>query len=128
MKGSCLCQAVKYQINTTPKDPGCCHCNQCRKQSGHFWAAAFVEDSNLVVSGEVRWYSSSEEAKRGFCPICGSVLFWKYQDGDSTAFSLGSLDGETGIRLEQHIFTAFKGDYYDITDGLPQHGIVEGVS
>ena len=65
MKGSCLCQAVKYQINTTPKDPGCCHCNQCRKQSGHFWAAAFVEDSNLVVSGEVRWYSSSEEAKRG---------------------------------------------------------------
>ena len=36
------------------------------------------------------------------------------------SFALGALDGPTGLRLEKHIFTADKGDYYDIADDLPQ--------
>lgn len=34
--------------------------------------------------------------------------------------ALGALDGATGLRLERHIFTADKGDYYDITDAVRQ--------
>lgn len=36
------------------------------------------------------------------------------------SFSLGSLDAPTGVTLEKHIFVADKGDYYLITDDLPQ--------
>lgn len=36
------------------------------------------------------------------------------------SFALGAIDGPTGITSEKHIFTASKGDYYDINDGLPQ--------
>ena len=68
----------------------------------------------------MRWYRSSEMAQRGFCPSCGSFLFWKHADDPHTSFSLGSLDAPTGLKLEKHIFTAGKGDYYEITDGLPQ--------
>ena len=32
----------------------------------------------------------------------------------------GTLDAPTGLAVKGHIFTADKGDYYDITDGLPQ--------
>jgi hypothetical protein len=32
----------------------------------------------------------------------------------------GTLDSPTGLRAEKHIFTADKGDYYEIADGLPQ--------
>lgn len=32
----------------------------------------------------------------------------------------GTLDGATGIKTAKHIFTADKGDYYDIADSLPQ--------
>ena len=34
---------------------------------------------------------------------------------------MGALDGASGTHLAKHIFTAEKGDYYDIADGLPQN-------
>jgi hypothetical protein len=34
---------------------------------------------------------------------------------------MGAFDKPTGTCLEKHIFTADRGDYYEIADGLPQH-------
>lgn len=120
MQGSCLCGAVSYEVKGDVGAPAACHCSQCRKQSGHVWASATVPDDQLHIRGEVRWFASSDQARRGFCPTCGSALFWKHRDDTFTAFSTGSLDGPTGLRLRLHIFTADKGDYYDIADDAPQ--------
>lgn len=120
MKGSCLCGSVGFDVADEPGGLAVCHCTQCRKQSGHLWASGFVDDADLTIAGEVRWFQSSEKARRGFCPVCGSFLFWKHSDDPHTSFALGAIDGLTGLPLEKHIFTADKGDYYDIADGLPQ--------
>lgn len=120
MKGSCLCGAVQFSTESLPSGLSVCHCTQCRKQSGHLWASAFVDDADLAVTGEVRWFLSSRKARRGFCPVCGSFLFWKHSDDAHTSFALGAVDGPTGMSLEKHIFTAEKGDYYIIADGIPQ--------
>lgn len=122
LKGSCNCGAVQYEVTGTPQGPSVCHCGQCRKQSGHIWSSAFVPDDDLTITqGQgLKWYASSEEAKRGFCGTCGAFLFWKMIREDTTSFSLGSLNGPTGITLEKHIFVADKGDYYVISDDLPQ--------
>jgi len=100
-----------------------CHCQQCRKQTGHLVAATRVSDKGLELSGDehLKWFAASDEAKRGFCKHCGSVLFWKSNDSDTTAVMAGSLESPTGLETTAHIFTAFKGDYYDITDGLPEY-------
>ena len=120
MKGSCNCGAVTFEVQGTPKAPSFCHCGQCRKQSGGVWSSAYVKDDALIIHGEPKWYASSAKAKRGFCPSCGAFLFWKMADDDTTSFSLGSIDGPTGLTLEKHIFVADKGDYYDIADGVQQ--------
>lgn len=120
MKGSCLCGSVTFRVLAEPQGLSCCHCEQCRRQSGHVWASAHVKDGALEISGEVRWNQSSDKAKRGICPTCGAFLFWKHVDETHTSFSLGSIDGPIGANLGKHIFTAEKGDYYDITDGVPQ--------
>ncbi|MEO0917242.1 MAG: GFA family protein [Pseudomonadota bacterium] len=120
MRGSCLCGEVSFVVTAPAEGFAVCHCTQCRKQSGHVWASAFVPDEALDVSGTPRWYQSSDKAKRGFCPTCGSFLFWKHADERHVSFSLGALDGPTQARLEKHIFTDSKGDYYDITDEVPQ--------
>ncbi|MYH90678.1 MAG: GFA family protein, partial [Gammaproteobacteria bacterium] len=44
----------------------------------------------------------------------------KHGDDPRTSFALGAVDGPTGARLEKHIFTSDKGDYYQIADGVPQ--------
>lgn len=36
------------------------------------------------------------------------------------SFSLGAIDGPTGLKLQKHIFVADNGDYYEIADGVPQ--------
>ncbi|MDE9450282.1 GFA family protein [Aliiroseovarius sp. Z3] len=120
LKGSCLCGAIKFETAAPPQGVSMCHCGQCRKQSGGVWSSAYVPERELHIEGEVNWFASSETAKRGSCATCGSFLFWKANDEDTISFSLGAVDGPTGLTLEKHIFVADKGDYYDIADGVPQ--------
>ena len=120
LDGSCNCRAVTFTVEGGGDSVTACHCGQCRKQSGHHWAIGYAPDAAFGISGEVRWFEASPAAKRGFCPTCGCFLFWKAHDEDGMSFSLGAIDGPTGLRLHKHIFTRFKGDYYDIADGVPQ--------
>lgn len=120
LKGSCLCGAITFEATGAARDPAACHCTQCRKQSGHHWASVQVMDDGLTITGSPRWYAASDTAKRGFCPDCGSFLFWKGAGDPDTGVALGALDGPTGLRLERHIFIADKGDYYDIAGSVPQ--------
>ncbi|QMU58911.1 MAG: GFA family protein [Boseongicola sp.] len=120
MKGQCLCGSVQYETSGEVRSVSACHCEQCRRQSGHVWSSAQTSMQDIVIEGDVRWFEASSKAKRGFCAICGSFLFWKAQEEDFMSFSLGSVSGATGSRLEKHIFTGEKGDYYEISDGVDQ--------
>ena len=51
--------------------------------------------------------------------VSGSFLFWDPYDRDWIAVAMGACDAPTSAHLEKHIFVAEKGDYYEITDGLP---------
>ena len=121
--GSCNCGGVKYTVMGPLREVIACHCGQCRKQSGHFYAATNAANSDLQIedSGVLKWYAASEFARRGFCGECGSALFWKRLDGDHTSILAGTLDGDAGgAKLDRHIFVEDKGDYYELNDGLPQ--------
>jgi hypothetical protein len=122
-KGSCLCGAVRFEVAGELNPPDACHCSQCRKQSGHFYAGTDVPRAAVTVEGaeNVTWYRSSEKVRRGFCATCGSALFWDPIHRDWIGVSMGAFDGPTGTRLKMHIFVADKGDYYEIADGLPQN-------
>ncbi len=122
-RGSCLCGAVQYSIDGPLRDVGACHCTQCRKQSGHHVAATSAAKADLTIRGgdNITWFASSPGYRRGFCRTCGSHLFWENEAGEKISIMAGSLDGATGLKIFEHIFVADKGDYYEITDGLPQH-------
>jgi hypothetical protein len=121
--GSCLCGAVKFQVEGELRPPDGCHCIQCRKTSGHYWASTDVPRKALKVEGEfnVAWYRSSEKVQRGFCSTCGASMFWDPIHKDFIGVAMGAFDAPTNTKLAIHIYVADKGDYYDITDGLPQN-------
>ena len=125
-RGSCLCGAVRFEVDGALPAPDACHCTKCRKHSGHFYAGTDVPRSALTVRGEehVTWFQSSEKVRRGFCSICGSSLFFDPLDRakhDWIGVAMGAFDTPTETKLRIHIFVADKGDYYDIADGLPQN-------
>ncbi len=120
MKGRCLCGDITFTVDAPSQGASVCHCSQCRKMSGHLWASAYAPKRDITITGPVAWFEATPEAKRGFCPRCGAFLFWTAHAEDTLSFALGALDEPTGLRLEKHIFVGSKGDYYDITDDLPQ--------
>ncbi len=122
VRGSCLCGAVAFEVEGDLPAPNACHCGQCRKQSGHYWASSDVPEDRLTLTRDegLSWFRSSENVRRGFCRLCGSFLFWDPATQPVIAVAMGAIEAPTGITLRKHIFTADKGDYYDIADGLPQ--------
>lgn len=121
-EGSCLCGAVSFRVEGELERPVACHCSQCRRQSGHYWASTDVERSALTLRGEehLSWFHASEKVRRGFCKTCGSWLFWDPLGKPKIAVAMGAFDQPTQTTLHMHIFVGDKGDYYELGDGLPQ--------
>jgi hypothetical protein len=125
-KGSCLCGAVRFEVDGALGPVEVCHCTQCRQWTGHFLASVEVPRTSVTVHGaeHVAWYASSDKARRGFCARCGSTLFFDPLDRVKhawTGIAMGSFEAPTHTRVNLHIFTAEKGDYYEILDGAPQN-------
>jgi hypothetical protein len=122
LRGRCNCGEITFEVTGPVRSASACHCDQCRRQSGGVWHSAVTEQTDLQVTGDPRWFASSDVARRGFCQVCGAFLFWQHHAESTISFALGALDKPTGLRLEKHIFTASKGDYYEIADDVPQKG------
>lgn len=120
--GGCLCGAVTYRITGSVTDVVACHCSQCRRQTGHYYAVVDVKRADVEITGvdHLTDYRASDFATRRFCKICGSALFWEGDASDEIAILAGTLDDTDGMTLTQHIFCSDKGDYYTLDDGVPQ--------
>jgi len=119
--GGCLCGHIRFTLADPLRPVIYCHCVQCRKQTGHYLAATAVAQDrlNLEHPGRVRWRRSSPMAQRGFCPQCGSGLFWKQDGAADISVLAGSLDDPSVLREDRHIYVSQQGGYYAICDGLP---------
>ncbi len=121
--GRCNCGGVTYTIRGPVREGCACHCAECRRMTGGIWHATSAWREDLTIDdphGRLRWYQSSPQARRGFCGECGASLFMDFPDRPIMVVTLGTMDAPTGVQLAMHIFTAEKGDYYEITDGLQQ--------
>lgn len=121
--GHCLCGAVRFRAHGQLREVVACHCSQCRRQTGLFYAATNVANDRLDIEGadNIKWYRASSCAERGFCSICGSALFWRHDEEGYTSVLAGSFNEPTGLKISSHIFCADKGDFYEINDGMPQY-------
>lgn len=116
LRDSCLCGGVTVALEADPGEITACHCIQCRKTSGHL--PRFFDDPARLscIEGETVAFTSPGGAVRSFCPTCGTKIAF---DGPTGLLSLqaGLFDRLAARAPDLHIFTAFKGDYYDLPEG-----------
>jgi len=107
VRGRCECEKVEFTVESPREAITVCHCSQCRRISGHLWAATHAPYNGVkFLSDEgLEWYASSDFAKN---------------NKDSIAIASGCFDEPTGFQVGKHIFVADKGGYYEIMDGKPQ--------
>lgn len=126
LQGSCLCGKVRYEVSSALSRISHCHCSMCRKVHGAaFGTYATVEPGGFRwAQGQehVRSYRSSPGIARTFCGECGSTLQFVV-DGHPPKIdiTLGTLDGDPGVRPAYHIFVGSKAPWFEITDRLPQY-------
>lgn len=111
--GRCVCGDVSYQASNV-KAMWYCHCEQCRRMTGHHMAAAQVAPADIEINGQPKWYYVSDVSRHGFCPNCGSQLFWRNDTNEYLSITGGGLDDATGIEFAGHVYVGEKGEYYEL--------------
>ncbi|MFN3507513.1 MAG: GFA family protein [Allorhizobium sp.] len=121
--GRCLCGAVTVRVRGKLGPVSYCHCSQCRRQTGLYYATTAATLDEVEISGRdsIGIYRASPEAERAFCQTCGSPIYWKENDEPRISLMAGLFPNPTGLEGGYHIHCADKGDFYEINDGLRQY-------
>lgn len=119
--GGCACGGVRYAVHGPLRQIVACHCEQCRRTSGHFVTATACRRKyfELTKSETLQWYSAVPGYRRGFCNRCGASLFFEETGGERVSIAAGSLDAPQGLHIAAHIYTSEAGDYYSIEADVP---------
>lgn len=125
LEGGCLCGAIRYRAREVlEQGPVHCHCITCRKSHSApvvTWitvpAAAFE-----LTAGTPRYFASSDHARRGFCPDCGSPLtFQSRHSPDEIDIAVGSLNDPELARPVAHIWVKRRLSWADLGKDLPEY-------
>lgn len=124
--GGCLCGTIKYRATADPVRQLACHCTTCQRVSGsaflsfvHFPKEAFEWDGP-----EPKFWPSTVESERGFCPDCGSQVALREEVlPDRVQVTLGSLDQRLRIKLDDHVFWRSRLPWVEFDDDTPKHAL-----
>jgi hypothetical protein len=119
-RGSCLCGALRYELEGEIDAVWFCHCSNCRKASGGSGNAIIV-----VPRERFRWISGEDhrvtyELRATYsitrCKTCGSPLPAE-EDEANVYLTAGTLDEPLGAGIGTHIFHGSRPDWdHDAAD------------
>jgi len=120
-KGSCLCGALRYEIEGEIDGVWVCHCSNCRKASGSTGNAIVI-----VKHEHFHWLAGQEHRVTYMlrptytitrCKTCGTPLPAE-EDDDNVYLTAGTLDDPLGVGIKTHIFCASRGDWDQDMEGV----------
>ena len=124
LEGGCQCGAVRYSVTGEPALAAICHCTMCRRaHAAPAVAWAMFQDAQVSFSkARPQTYASSQEAKRGFCPSCGTQISFtaSFLPG-LIDITIGSLDQPESIKPTLHYWHSKHLLWAEFADSLPRH-------
>jgi len=114
--GSCLCGAVRFEVEGSFERFFLCHCSFCRKDTGSAHAANLFSSTAkltwLAGENQVTTYElpSTRHAK-SFCKTCGSALPRPPTAVATLVVPAGSLESPLTMRPDAHLFVASRADW-----------------
>jgi hypothetical protein len=120
--GRCLCGSVQYAILRASTLVLDCHCSMCRRESGAP-SLVFVryQRADVTIDGPLKYYRSSNVAKRGFCANCGSPICYEDDaDGEFIWITAGTHDDAASLPKREHVYVDDKLPWVDIAQDSVQ--------
>ena len=110
MKGKCLCGAIEV-VADDQQEVGLCHCTNCRRWTGGPMFAVHCGSQVEFSGAEPVRYRSSEWAERGFCPTCGTHLFYFLLPANEYIVTAG-LFQDQAFELTNEVFVDEQPQFY----------------
>ena len=120
--GGCLCGEVRFEVTARPKMDAYCYCKMCQRWSGSVltsWACFEAKDFRCT-KGELKFYTSSEFAERGFCHKCGSSLIQHVFKDDLISVASGCFDHSEEFPPREHGGIENQVTWLKVDDELPR--------
>jgi hypothetical protein len=124
-EGGCACGSVRYRLRSDPLFINCCHCLNCQRQTGSAFVINLLIEADRVeiLAGAPQPVDVPREdgtAQRIFrCPSCQIAVFSEYGRPELRYVRAGTLDQQTGVEPDAHIFTKSKVSWIRIPESAP---------
>ena len=121
IEGQCHCGGVRVSLPAEAFGIVACHCEDCQKLHGNYFAMLVVPTDDAVWSGELQpqLYASSAQAQRSHCPRCGSRLAKLHEGGGRTLVSAGLFSRHLSRRIQKQVWTESHPEWYDLPQQDP---------
>ena len=125
-EGGCACGEVRYRLASAPMFVNCCHCTECRRQTGSaFVINGVIETSRIdVVSGQPKAVAVPTGSGRPHdiyrCPTCKIALWSDYGRRAALRFvRIATLDNPAALPPNAQIFTRSKLAWVKLSQDIP---------
>jgi len=127
--GSCLCGAVRFEIEGDFDRFFFCHCQRCRKGTGSAHGANLFSSSARVAwlcgQDKITWYRVPDSRhSRAFCSACGGAL--PRDHPGMLVVPAGSLDTDVHTQPTAHIFVADRANWDCDLGSVPAFAALPG--
>jgi ADP-ribosyl-[dinitrogen reductase] hydrolase len=110
LKGSCLCKALRYEVDQIGMPIVHCHCGTCRKaHASAFASTAGVRREHFrwtMGEDRLRAFESSPGKLRWFRSVCGTHLMAERPALAHVVLRVATLDDDPGGKPVMHIWTS----------------------
>ncbi len=125
IEGGCLCGETRYRATGKPYKSSYCHCEWCRGAIGAPVSAWLLYDGGCIefIKGSPKKYASSPGVLRGFCPNCGTSLWWEgiWHDIPIQMVTICSLDNPELYPPDRHASCSEQISWFEVADDLPRY-------
>ena len=127
LHGSCLCGAVRFEVDEPFERVVQCHCASCKKLSGGGGTTngRAKRESIRIVAGEdvLRTFRPQEGTAKTFCSACGSNLFGGgWPESPRVSVRLSAIDDPFDQKPSAHIFVRSVAPWETLPDdGAERH-------
>jgi hypothetical protein len=123
LTGGCQCGAVRYRAPATPLRASVCYCRMCQRAGGGPFMAFMRHAANDVLwTGQLATFKSSNFVERGFCAVCGTPLTYRWVEGPNVSLTLNSLDDPEAVRPELRYSPETEVSWCRTLESLPTKG------
>lgn len=123
LTGKCMCGAVSWSYSGPVTRSLVCHCADCqRATSSPFTAFIGLHPDHVRWSGLATHYESSPGTFRGFCPVCGTRLYFRSEQwpGDVHVHA-ATLDEPAAYKPSAQVVMRSKAPWLEELENIPQH-------